>query len=218
MYGSEVQPGCKIIANGSSDTDAVITVDFGQGPCTSGSTATLRSGSISIGGIEIVTFATSFKDIIFLLSNCHDEVTIIETYPDASSVEVIGYAGDDKLIIGNENLVVDDIFGSIIVDGGVGNDLLVIRDQSHSGSKSVAVHSTLIAGIHGTHEDNIYYYNIETIDMSLGPSDMAVDVFSTARNSHFILTTQDGDDTIVVHSGESGQYLLSMALFYLFFV
>lgn len=76
VYGSEVQSGCKIIANGSSDSEAVITVDFGQGPCISGSTATLGIGSISINGNdEIVSFATSFKDIIFLMSNCNDEVS-----------------------------------------------------------------------------------------------------------------------------------------------
>lgn len=190
VYGNEVQPGCKIIANGSSDSDAVITIDFGQGPCGSSSRASLKSGSISINGNEIVFFDASYTNIIFLMSNCDDEVSIIETYPDSSSVEVIGYSGNDKVVIGNANMVVADVFGNIIFDGGVGSDVLFVHDQGHSQSKSVAIHSTVIAGIHGSDEDNIYYYEVETVDISLGTADMNVDVFSTAKDVHLILTTQ----------------------------
>ena len=93
-------------------------------------------------------------------------------------------------MIGDENFVVDSIFGNIIVDGGLGNDLLMIRDEGNLNSKSVAVHSTIISGVHGSEDDNIYYYKFETTDISLGTADMQVDVYSTAKNSLLILTTQ----------------------------
>ena len=50
IYGSEVLSGCKINADGTDQSDAIITVDFGQGACTSGNSITLNEGSIEIDG------------------------------------------------------------------------------------------------------------------------------------------------------------------------
>lgn len=74
MYASEVKAGCKIFANGTDEADAVITIDFGQGSCTMGTKAALNIGSIFIEKREIITFGTSYKDIVFAMSNCDDEV------------------------------------------------------------------------------------------------------------------------------------------------
>ena len=70
-----MQPGCKIIANGTDEANAVITLDFGQGSCTTGKRAALNVGSIFIGKRKIVTFGTPYKDIVFAMSNCNDEVS-----------------------------------------------------------------------------------------------------------------------------------------------
>ena len=107
VYGSEIQPECKIIAEGTSDADAVITVDFGQGSCSSGNSVALSKGSIFIGNHEIISFGESYKDIIFAMSDCDDEVVIAKTYQDASSVEVLAYDGDDRIILGDESRPLD---------------------------------------------------------------------------------------------------------------
>ena len=96
IYGSEIQPGCKIIADGTSEADTVITVDFGQGSCTTGQSVALKDGSIFLNKKEVVFFGRAYKDIIFMMSNCDDEVSILQTYSDASSVEVLAYDGNDR--------------------------------------------------------------------------------------------------------------------------
>ena len=149
MYGNEVQSGCKIIANGSNEAGAVVTVDYGQDSCTSGKSVTLHEGSIIIGGAEVVSLGTAFKDIIFAMTNCNDEVFIVKThaYTAASSIEVLGYGGNDRIEIGDGSLPLDDVFGNIILDGGRGYDSLLIRDQGSSTSKSISVHPTIMPGV-----------------------------------------------------------------------
>ena len=51
VYGSEIRSGCIIIAEGANE-DALLTIDFGQGPCTSGKGVTLSEGSIFVNGNE----------------------------------------------------------------------------------------------------------------------------------------------------------------------
>ena len=190
IYGSEVLPGCKVIAQGSADADAIITVDFGQGTCSTGASASLHAGIISINGNEIVSFSTAYKDIVFVTSDCADEISIFETYSDASSVEVISNAGDDNIIIGGDNRPLDtNIFCNIIVDGGPGSDVLTIRDYDSLVSKSVEVHSTMLRGLYGSEDEAIFYFYVEEIDMTLCDADAQVDVYSTAKHAKLTLTT-----------------------------
>ena len=185
VYGSEIQPGCKIIANGTS-TDAVITIDFGQDLCTVGKTVSLGEGIILIGNDEIVSFGTPYKDIVFVMSDCDDVITIFKTYSNALSVEVLGHGGDDKIVLGDSNRPLDTIiFANIIIDGGGDTDLLMIHSQSY-----VQIRSTMISGIQGSEGPIISYFNLDDIDMSLGSSPAQVDVFSTAKEALFTLTTQ----------------------------
>lgn len=190
VYGSEVLSNCRIKALGSNEGDSILTVDFGQGPCSSGQTVVLQAGSITVNGIEIVSYSAAYKDIIFVMSNCEDEVTILGTYADASSVEVLGNAGNDRIVIGGDSRPLDaNMFCNIIVDGGTGRNVLVIRDQDSVESKSVEVHSTMLTGLHGSGDEAFFYFDIEEIDMALGNEDMQVDVFSTTKNAQLILTT-----------------------------
>lgn len=136
------------------------------------------------------------------MSACDDVITILETLPDASSVEVISYGGDDIITLGDLSRPLDaNIFCNIIVDGGFGDDILVIQDEGSTLTKSVSMRSTLLTGLHGSNGENIAYFEIETIDARLGHTDADVNIFySTAKNAHVILTTHEGDDTIQVHS------------------
>ena len=192
IYGSEVLSGCKINADGTDQSDAIITVDFGQGACTSGHSITLNEGSIEIDGHEIVSFGSPFKDIAFMMSNCDDQVYITETFTDLSSVEVIGYDGDDTIELGSSTKALDtNIFSNIIIDGGGGSDSLTIYDQSSSSTKpDIAVRPTSISGIHGGGSKNIAYFAVENINMSLGTVSANVTVFSTAKDASLTLTTQ----------------------------
>ena len=109
----------------------------------------LNVGSIFIGDDEIISFGAQYKDIIFAMSDCDDEIVIAKTYPDASSVEVLGYDGNDNILLGDESRPLDTIiFANIIIDGGRGNmDILKIRDQGSVISKPVAVRPTTLKGM-----------------------------------------------------------------------
>lgn len=202
VYGNEVLSGCSIIANGTPDADAVITIDFGQGSCKSGNEVALSEGSIFIDEVKIVTFGTAFKDIIFAMSDCDDVITIAKTYTDTSSVEVLGYGGNDRIILGDSSRPIHNIiFANIIIDGGRGKrDVLRIQDQGSSKSKPVAVRPTTLTGIHGTGSETISYFGIENINLSLGSSAAQVNVYSTAKDLSLTLTTQDSDDSIIAQN------------------
>ena len=194
MYGSEIRSGCRIIADGANE-DALLTIDFGQGSCASGKGVTLSEGSIFINGNEVVSVASVFKDIILLMTDCNDEVTIEKTYTDASSIEVIGYDGDDNIVIGalhpSTPALELEIFANVIIDGGAGSaDELIIRDVGSSASKSIGVFPTMLTDIIGGTNGTISYFAVENIDMLLGTNDADVRVYFTPRDTSLSITTQ----------------------------
>lgn len=208
IYGNEVQSGCKIIADGNSEANAVITVDFGQGACTSGKSVTLHEGSIFIGDAngdehEVVLFGRPYRDIIFIMTDCNDEVTIAKTFNDTSSVEVLGYAGDDLVMLGDGSRPIDSLVfanTNIIVDGGRDHDIIRLNDRGSSTLKSIAVRATMVGGVYGSGDETISYFNVENIDVLLGTAAADVNVYSTARYTSLTLTTQDGDDVITTQN------------------
>ena len=191
IHGNQVRPGCKIIADGAGDTNAIITVDFGPGSCTSGHSVTLNEGSIVINGNEIVTFGASFRDIIFAGSNCNDQLTIAKTNSDTSSVEIIAYDGSDTIVIGDSSSPLDtNIVGNVIIDGGSGVDVLVIHDETSTASKpDVEVRPTSISGIHADSAHSVSYFDVENIDLKLGTVAAQVNVLSTAQDASLTLST-----------------------------
>lgn len=192
IWGSEVRSGCRIIADGTSDgANAILTVDFGQGSCSSGHTVALNKNQVVINGNPIVTFGTPYKDIILAMSNCNDQVTITKTYSDTSSIEIIGYDGNDNIVIGDSSEPMDtNIIGNIIIDGGGGSDTVTIHDESSVTSKpDVAVRPTAISGIHANSAHSIAYFDVENIDLSLGTVAANVNVYSTSQDAALTLTT-----------------------------
>lgn len=163
---------------------------------------TLHEGSIIIDGEEIVLLGTAFKDIIFAMTNCDDEINIVKTHADASSIEVLGYDGDDSVVIGDGSLALDDVFGNLIIDGGGGYDSLMIRDQGSSMPKSIAVHPTMMAGIIGNENDTVFYFDIDSIDVSCGISNTNITVHDTPRDVPLNITTQDSNDNIIVEMAQ----------------
>jgi hypothetical protein len=123
------------------------------------------------------------------MTDCDDEVVIAQTYPNASSIKVFGYSGDDKIVLGEGRTPIDKlIFANITVDGGYGKDALQIRDESSLVNKSVAVYSTALNGIIGN--ETISFTGIESIGLLLGDGNMQVDVLSTAQRTGLKVKTQ----------------------------
>ena len=228
IYGSEVRSGCKIIAEGTDIANATIRVDFGQGSCSGGHSISLNEGSISIDDREVVQFGSPFKDITLTMTDCDDLVSVVKTYPDTSSIEVIGNNGHDIINIGDSSEPFDtNIFGNIILDGGGGSDALDISDQTSSTSKQVEVRSSIIFGIHAN-QQSVSYFDIENgkflfliftvviqlfseefhlfaeieVDIKLGTVSTMLSVLSLANGTSVNLTTQDADDSITVANGE----------------
>ena len=199
IQGNEVGSNCRIVAQGTSLADAVITVDFGTGSCGSGYQVTLNEGSILIGVNEIISFGSSFKNIIFIMSNCNDEVFISKTHGDASSIEIQGADGNDVIELGNADHPLETIFGNIIIDGGKGSDKLTLQDMSSTQSKpNVELRPTTMTGIHGSDDNSISYFGVEASFVNLGSVPANVTVFSTSKDSSLTLTTQDANDVINV--------------------
>lgn len=199
VYGNEVRSNCKIIAQGTSQADAVITVDFGSGACT-GNKVTLDEGIITIDGNEVVSFGSPFKDIIFIMSSCDDQVFISKTYSDASSIEINGADGNDIIELGDASQGLESLhFANIILDGGKGtNDKLMVHDKSSNMLKpGVEIRPTLITGIHGSAKQTISHFDVEDLNIELGTSPANVMVFSTAKNTSLTLKTQGKSNDII---------------------
>jgi hypothetical protein len=145
---------------------------------------TLDEGSIFIGDVEVVSFGAPYKDIVFIMTECNDMITIAKTYDDTSSVEVLGYGGDDIIVLGDAAQALDTgIFGSLIIDGGEGfGDVLKIQDQGSSSTKEITIRPTMLNGIHGSRNQSLSYFAIEQIDMSLGAAATQVYMFATAKD------------------------------------
>ena len=202
VWGSEIQSGCNIIADGAEESDAIITVDFGQGTCDSGKTVSLDGRTISIDGSEAINFGAPFKNIIFVMTDCNDEVTISSTSSDAISIEVIGNDGDDKVILGQgEPALETNIFTDLVLDGGAGDaDELVINDSGSSASKSIRIFPTMITDVLGGFNTTISYFSFENIDMLLGSSDADVAVDFMPRSTSLSMTSQDGNDSFSIEN------------------
>lgn len=179
-----------------------ITVDFGQGPCISGKTVALSEGRIfTFGYDEAIQLGPQYRDITLKTTDCDDQITVTRTYPDALSLEVFGYGGNDRIVLGDGSRPLDTlIFGNITFDGGVGSgDVLKIHDEGSLTNKSIAMQSSVLSGIrNGT----ISYVGFESIYVHLGNADTEVNVVSAGQGASLTLTTQDGDDSIIVQDGE----------------
>ena len=185
----------KISDNRYNDTNAAMVVDFGQGPCTSGNVVSLRDGSIFIAGEEFLQVGTNYKEFIFEMTDCDDEVDIMKTYTDTSLVKILGFNGNDRIYLGDESKPFHTvIFSNIIVDGGHGSaDLLTIHDEASSTTKPIEVDLVKIVGFHGN--KTIFYSSIN-INMLVGTADAQVNVNSTAAHTSLTLITQGTNNSL----------------------
>ena len=127
-----------------------------------------------------------------MMSNCDDEVSILQTYSDASSIEILAFDGNDRIVLGDVTQSFDTgIHANIIVDAGKGpNDILSVADGASTAPKVIAVRPTTLSGIHGDVNRLISYFSVETLNISLGTADAEVNVLPTVKEVPLIMSTQ----------------------------
>jgi len=122
-----------------------------------------------------VTVDRKFGDIRINLSNCDDMVEIRSTLEFGTTVVVHGYNGNDVVTLGTDEMGMDEIRSSIVINGGDGNDRLVVNDRGavlpvQDGSRLTRVSmegllpSSLIGAVH---LPSIAYSNIEELSLVL---------------------------------------------------
>jgi len=134
IMGSQLGPQCKIIADGDSDGDSdgdegshleellTITLDFGiDNNCTgNGYDVLVSSGIMTIKNKttmqqNLVEFDSSFANLVFIMSSCNDTVSILNSYNNAQSIEILTGRGDDLIKIGTDETAFDEtIFAPIV--------------------------------------------------------------------------------------------------------
>jgi hypothetical protein len=107
-----------------------------------------------------------------------------------------GGAGDDTINVGNGNNQVDDIHGSVDVDGGSGSNTLNVNDQGTTGAKAYTVQNTVVS--RGTNAFAVTYSNINSLTLNGGSGGNTVKVLSTAAGTDTFVNSATGDDTITV--------------------
>lgn len=206
IHGSLIGSNFKVIADGTSLATALLVVDFSEKTsCNSHHTVILTAGTISIDSIEAVQYGEAYSDIQLVMSSCDDMVHVESTYESASSIEIVGTAGNNTIELGvDESPFEEQIHCNIIVDGGKGsNDVLKIHDSSSSMLKpDLAMRPTLISGIHNSTNHSISLFNIEHVEFELGTSPANFTVYSTAKNTSVTVTTQMSNDTLRIENGK----------------
>jgi hypothetical protein len=204
IYGSEILAGCRINATGSLDASATLTIDFGTDSCDTGRNITVNEKIIKFDEREVVEFGSAFQDIKFILSNCDDHISVEQTYSSASSIDIVGAAGNDRIVLGNDDIGFEaSIFANIIVDGKDGDDVLVIKDGASSVLKAnIDIRSSVIAGIHGNPQKRIDHFNVDEYSISLGSTSANVTVSLTSDGKSLYVATQNSEDVIWIKEGE----------------
>ena len=157
-------PGCSIVPRGGKATVASLTIDFGyerpatERPCqntnrvrmyTMGQTTRLEITRADSKEFRY-TLPPLFTDFVFKMTNCEDEVELVDTLDSPGAVTIYGGGGIDVITIGNSNTGTDTIFKSVYVHGGDGEDIFTINDSGSPLAKNdVILASTSIAGMLG---------------------------------------------------------------------
>lgn len=205
IHGSLVGSNFQVIADGTDLATASLVLDFRSGTC-SGHSVTVTAGSIAIdSNNDAVLYGEAFTDIQLIMSGCNDSVFIESTYESASSIEVIGTSGVNRIELGSSSRPFEDqIHCNIILDGGTGsNDVLKIHDSSSSMLKpDLALRPTMITGIHRSADNTISMFNVELVDFELGTMAANLTVFATAKDTSVVISTQSESDEIHVENGK----------------
>ena len=215
-----IQSGCVITANGGDETDSVLKIDFGFGedePCVDGNSITLSASGSSVvariiraadGSDTTLTVGARFKDIEIKGSQCEDEISVENTLEDAGSISIDGGGGDDTIIIGTNSTGLDEIYAdSLNLGGGLGNDVVWINDF---GSADEELLGELEVGSVNNLLNNVNrsldYNGFEEVVISLSQGVNEFLVISTPPESTTYIYMQDMEDVLTINSTQGDLY------------
>nr|WP_118169854.1 calcium-binding protein [Nostoc sphaeroides] len=180
--------GNDTIDGGRGDDLLSYTANSSEG-ITSTFDATTNTGTITGAGSRV-----SYKNI--------ERLEIAGT---ESNDLIVGSNGNDKIIgnnsffVGNEDDTVDFISGNDIIDGGAGDDLLIVHDSGDSESKRITstFNATTNTGSITDGTNQVSYKNIERLDIIGTQSDD----FIVGGNGNDTLNGAGGNDTLIGGKG-----------------
>jgi hypothetical protein len=200
IMGSQLEPGCQVVAHGS-ELDSELRIDLALAAsqtCAENSVlvdlddadTNEPRGRVFLDGVEKVRFNSMlYNDIlIYGRMDCHDNIHVMQTSETVKSVDIQTFSGDDTIVIGKKGFPYESfIHADIIIDSGDGlRDTIIVYDGS-SNTKNQKVSFSSIEGIQfGSNENRTFTYtNTEFMDLTLGE---VVDVDVIATETRFDLT------------------------------
>ena len=167
------------------------------------------AGSISYDTVETLNIDLGSGNDTFTIASTHTGSTELSTNAGNDTINVWAtsglttvYAGqgDDKITLGRPvpatgGGVLSDINGKLIVYGGPGTDELNIDDSGNTQPATLTLEENGFTGF-GMGSGGLEYWEIETLNISLGSGGNTINVLGIAVPVH--LNTGSGDDTVKV--------------------
>lgn len=196
VAGDKIGSVCSIKSSGGSATVAKLTIDFGfenHNDCLDGNEVIIDTECriTNCTGIDagenswvratikrpdldndiVVLVGSSFIDIDIKMSACRDKVHIKRTQATDGFIDIQMGGDNDEIYIGQPSDGLDSIYKSILVNGGSGNDMLVVNDTSSIKDKNATTAPGSVLGVlsavtAGEPED-IDYQATEVVDIHL---------------------------------------------------
>lgn len=213
IKGSEILDDCEIIANGGDSNTARIIVDYSDlaDDCTDDANAVLLKAEnekviteiANKHGTVSVIASSKYVSVEIRMSQCEDNVVVENSLPSPGYVSIDGRGGSDSIFIGTAagNLNgLDDIHKHVIVDGGAGEDVLMVVDtRSPKDKLSGSMSSYSITGLLGPYlNETISYKGFEEVVVELSKGINVFEVTSTQKGAKTYINAQDKNDIITV--------------------
>ena len=133
------------------------------------------------------------------ISGGADADTIELARVSVTTAQVTGGAGDDEIILGNADGLLDQLQGDITIAGGDGIDALIINDSGDTQANSGTLSDSSVTGLGIT--GSVNYGSVETVDLALGSAADQLTITGTAQ----IVTRVDlgdGEDTVELQASQ----------------
>ncbi|WP_416671882.1 hypothetical protein [Egbenema bharatensis] len=167
------------------------------------------TGQIGFNFFDMVNIQLGAGNDSFHILDTHQGQTTVDTGAGNDAVYVaaisgtttlkLGY-GDDVVTVGNAGQTVNDIAAPLLIQGGMGHDLLFVNDSGDSKDNEGRLTASHISGLGMS--DAIDYNSIEIINILLGSGDDRFTIAGTSRGQTH-LNTGNGDDVIRVEAVNS---------------
>jgi hypothetical protein len=184
--------GGVLTVNGDAGTDSIIINDAVDGP---GNDAWSISSSSFTKGPDSMNYAT--VESITLNGSASSEAHNIESTTPSTPITIDAGAGTDKFNISTIAGTLFNIGGSVLLNGGDGNDVLEISDANFAGPANFAISPTVVTlpfnGATAT------YSTIESLIITSGSGANVFNVNGTAGGVPVVISAGDGSDTLNVN-------------------